>query len=83
MNIVKLADNIMENRFAETEYELTVCSEPLNLQEGGATSVHRPTGGFPPIYLCEELPVVAAPRAFSTAPDAVSIKDIMAQRKIT
>ena len=62
-------------------------SEPT-LQYNGEQETNRPTGGFPPIYICDfeqekqkQEEVDKTKREFKTRPSAVSIKDIMEKRR--
>ncbi|AYV78751.1 MAG: hypothetical protein Edafosvirus30_2 [Edafosvirus sp.] len=59
------------------------------VQIGGQTdTINRPTGGFPPIYVCDEIDKQALieneenkKREYSTNKTAVSIKKIMEKRR--
>jgi len=77
------ADNLIRNNILESEYEITPYS-PIK-QMGGTKEYikNRPTGGFPPIYICnksiEENRLKA--RSYISAKKTVSIGDIMNSRR--
>jgi len=78
----------MKNHSVVTQTELSI--DELK-QDGG--NINKPTGGFPPIYICEEITDSVddailfkdqdekKTRQYATHKNAVSIKDIMEQRK--
>lgn len=80
-------NNLMQNHVLETEYDMTICS-PIKQQGGGEKQEikNRPTGGFPPIYLCNKSTEKAKdkPREYLATKESntVSILDIMQQRRI-
>ena len=82
--ITNYANSLLQNNIQETEYEITEYS-PIKQTGGNKTEIsNRPTGGFPPIYICNKSIEKAKekPREYLKSNDTVSIRDIMQQRRI-
>jgi hypothetical protein len=84
-------DYIMRNYPLESDSIDTIYDSVSGTgQSGGQTSTNKPTGGFPPIYLCEKGEKEELfdeedkkKREYATHKTAVSIKDIMEKRRKT
>ncbi len=82
-----MVNNPLYSIQSETKYDRTI-SEQSYKQFGGADEeIDRPTGGFPPIYLCDPKMRKAVQkeektkREYKTHKTAISIKDIMRERR--
>jgi hypothetical protein len=81
-------NSLMKNYPLDTEFELTNCSPIQNILKGGAdpNNINVPTGGFPPIHLCDKDKIktkkLEKPREYIPVNMTVSLLDIMNQRRI-
>ena len=89
MNRYKICvDDIMTNcQYNDNTESESDDNIAYDVQYGGTTNNNMPTGGFPPIYLCEKDEVVEdkdiTKREFKTHKTTISIKDIMKKRRDT
>lgn len=90
MNQTGYIDNLMRNYPLESVTEESISNLSSKLEQHGGNSQNKPTGGFPPIYLRDKADSETRSlfndeekktRQFSSHKNAVSIKDIMEQRK--
>lgn len=77
-------DALMQNHALASDSDSTTYSP----QKGGAinTNIDVPTGGFPPIYMCDQVTKddeTTKNREYSSHKTAISIKDIMKKRRDT
>lgn len=85
-SVANYIDFLMKNYPLESDSIGTIYSSENKVHKGG-NNPNRPTGGFPPIYLCEkkgrfEYEEKKKKREFSTHKTAVSIKEIMEKRRM-
>ena len=73
----KYINELMKNHYLESE------SESINIKQKGGSN-NEPYGGFPPIYVCETKEIrddENKNREYNKHKNAISIKQIMEQRK--
>ena len=74
-------NDLYKNYPLESNLDLTVCSPNIDTLVGGKSDTNKPTGGFPPIYICEKRDKEPEKlKEFAKTEQAVSLSDIMAQR---
>lgn len=81
-------DNLMNNHQVSSEESANFDSPDIHNynQTGGASDNNRPTGGFPPIYMCKSKEVEdqvndTKARAYNKPTQTISIKDILIIKK--
>jgi len=87
-NINSYLDDLLKIKDSESSY-----STDIEFFAKGGEVKNRPTGGFPPIYVCENISSdedlslfkdePSRERKYATHKNTVSIKDIMEKRKVT
>ena len=86
---IEYIDGFMKNCHSEYNIESSSSDsiETYNKQIGGTNSIDRPTGGYPPIYICdikkekELIEEEKKSREYKTHKSTISIKDIMEKRR--
>jgi hypothetical protein len=77
-------DSLIQNNYLRDE-STNLDTETENMKGGGNIVVKQPTGGFPPIFKCIREQIIKEEeqknRLFATKKTAVSIKEIMQQRR--
>ena len=75
----KYINELMKNHYLESE------SDSINIKQKGGKINNEPYGGFPPIFLCETKEIKEEDenknREYNKHKNAISIKQIMEQRK--
>jgi hypothetical protein len=76
----KYINALMKNHYLESESDTKI-----NIKQKGGVLQNEPYGGFPPIYLCDTKEIKEEEntknREYNKHKNAISIKQIMEQRK--
>lgn len=82
-----MVNNPLYSIQSETKYDRTISERKYEQFGGASEEIDRPSGGFPPIYLCDIKTKKLiqekekTKREYKTHKTAISIKDIMSERR--
>lgn len=78
-------NEVMKNKLSETSFDSEYDFPSVDIFMKGGKSSDVPTGGFPPLIICDKKEIKEEEknkvRALETKKTAISIKEIMEERK--